>query len=62
MFSEISINQLFYKGKDVIDIDSLAKATGFTVDFLKENLEIEDDFISLQDLKKKTITLIKNNT
>ena len=62
LFSEISVNQLFYKGKENIDLESLAKATGFSVDYLREKLELEMDTstISLQDLKKKTIKLIQN--
>ncbi len=45
-----------------IPLDSLSKLTGFPVDFIKKELLLDDDQLSLAELRKSMLAYMETNS
>lgn len=58
--SDLELGKLTEEQK--IPLDSLSKLTGFPVDFIKKELLLDDDQLSLAELRKSMISYMETNS
>ena len=46
-------------GEEIVELTSLANLTGFPVDYIKSELLLEDDKVSLSDLRATMVTYLE---